>query len=144
MSIAIVRSLFAGSLILLAPLRVVADSPKMGTNSEAARSAPPAVVLAHNIAVASPGAATQFTPQRGYTGDLSLLATPHPRRVRASVVSSDAGSKPIGSGPMLAAPNIPLFDVRLPESQFAEPLLKTVSPDRAPGKTPSSPAPSPK
>ncbi|MEO6568225.1 MAG: hypothetical protein ABIO94_05635, partial [Opitutaceae bacterium] len=103
-------SLFAGSLILLAPFRVVADLPKLGTNSEAARSAPPAVVLANNLAVVSPSAATQFKPERGYTGDLTLIATPHLRQ---------PGAKPVSFGPMQAMPAIPPFEMQLPQSRLA-------------------------
>ncbi|MEO7413983.1 MAG: hypothetical protein ABIZ81_11570 [Opitutaceae bacterium] len=116
MSFVIVRSLAAGSLILLAPLRVAADLPKLETFPGSARSELPARVLAENIAIASPESAARFSPERGYTGDLTLIGKQKPR------------ANPI-TRPMLAAPaEIPRFDTQLPKN--SEGILNKLTPHR--------------
>lgn len=128
MHLATVALLFGGSLLILPAPSAASDLPRLQLGSSGVpRASIPEAVVSQNIRDAAPAAA-QFTPQNGYTGDLTLLGPTH-RKAKpqpASILEPGAQARPADVVPPAKVPGELLhFDQQLPQTRIAAPLLET-------------------
>jgi hypothetical protein len=127
MHLATVAFLFGGSLFVSAS-SAASDLPRLQLgNSPVPRASIPEAIASQNIRDAAPAAA-QFTPQNGYTGDLTLLAGMRGQaNPQTSVRVSPADIFPLANPPE----SLLRFDQQLPQGRVAAPLLETPGRGRA-------------